>query len=132
MQTANDERAAVVRRKSIASSNATIFKQTEVSSSSSDTPQKETAGWMVFDNPYVDAIETPVSEALEETLNVAVDGDFLYVENPGNQLLSIRIYDLSGILCSDLRTEGDAVDISSLGKGCYILSVNNRRTKFIK
>ena len=46
--------------------------------------------------------------------------------------VSYKIYNLSGLKVTDGISEGENINVSSLGKGIYLLNVNNQVFKFIK
>ena len=46
--------------------------------------------------------------------------------------VSYKIYNLSGLLVNDGISEGEIINVFSLGKGIYLLNVNNQVFKFIK
>ena len=129
MQTANDERAAVVRRHTLSSTTATIFKQTE--GSQSVAVQKEGAGWLVIDNPEPSGLN--MTEREESGLRLAIHNGILFFEtqSPGNQ--QVEILDAWGrVVLQTSAGLGNRLDVSTLPRGCYLLRVGNTFSKFIR
>ncbi len=129
MQTANDERAAVVRRHTLSSTTATVFKQTE--GSQSVAVQKEGAGWLVIDNPEPSGLNT--TDRDEPGLRLAIHNGILFFEtqSPGNQ--QVEILDAWGrVVLQTSAGLGNRLDVSTLPRGCYLLRVGNAFSKFIR
>ena len=128
MQTANDERAAVVRRHTLSSTTATAFKQTE--GSQSVAVQKEGAGWMVIDNPEPAGLN-PLSRE-EPGLRLAVHNGILFFETQSSDNKQVEILDTWGrVVLQTTKSLGNQLDVSGLPRGCYLLRVGNRIEKFI-
>ena len=64
------------------------------------------------------------------SLNSNIVNSALKVNNLNS--VSYKIYNLSGLLVNDGISEGENINVFSLGKGIYLLNVNNQVFKFIK
>lgn len=64
------------------------------------------------------------------TLKSTIVSSTLKVNNLNS--VSYKIYNLSGLKVTDGISEGENINVSSLGKGIYLLNVNNQVFKFIK
>ena len=64
------------------------------------------------------------------TLKSTIVSSTLKVNNLNS--VSYKIYNLSGLLVNDGISEGENINVFSLGKGIYLLNVNNQVFKFIK
>lgn len=64
------------------------------------------------------------------TLKSTIVSSTLKVNNQNS--VSYKIYNLSGLKVTDGISEGENINVSSLGKGIYLLNVNNQVFKFIK
>lgn len=64
------------------------------------------------------------------TLKSTIVSSTLKVNNLNS--VSYKIYNLSGLKVTDGISEGENINVSSLGKGIYLLNVNNQVFKFVK
>jgi len=73
-------------------------------------------------------------DAATMTLYHPKGSDFVYVRGwDGQQATAVRIYAVNGANVITLRNwNGEPIDISALAAGIYIITVDNKSTKFIK
>ena len=131
MQTCNDDTVcATLRYRSVLSTQARIFKQRELSSGNTASAN-ETAGYLLINTDVIQAVNSPELNQLSIYPNPVSDKLFLVRNSVGS--LNIQIYSLCGALVKTECTVSNAVDVSDLLPGYYILKAEGfRNTKFIK
>lgn len=92
-----------------------------------------TAGDFYFDNvSLIQQSATAIGDVTIEKLNVSVAPDGSKLGFIGKDRGAVHIYSVSGRLVKETILNGNAINISDLSKGMYIVKLDNLTTKFVK
>ena len=131
LQTCNDDTVtATLRCRSVLTTEARVFKQRELSMGFTASAN-ETAGYVLINTDVTDGIETPELKQFSVYPNPVVDKLFL-VRN-SDEAIQVNVFNLYGGLVKSEHINGNALDVSNLMPGCYLLKSNGFATvKFVK
>jgi hypothetical protein len=120
LQTCNDDTVtATLRYRSVLNTEARVFKQRELSLGITASAN-EAAGWLIINPmPVVQSVESNKVAAYRLYPNPVTDK--LWIGVVPEKSIQIDFYNLFGILCSSVYSEGAGVDVRDLAPGIYVV-----------
>lgn len=131
LQTCNDDTVtAVLRCRSVLTTEARVFKQRELSAGIT-VSANETAGYILINKDFVNDIQVPELSTLMVYPNPVKEKLFFVGNNESD--FEIEIYSLYGALVKKGRVEGASFDVDNLISGIYIVKCKGyQNLRFIK